>query len=104
MTANKSTPEERENVSEGQSSSERDAETTDIGSAKAWTSIETPSLSEAHGPIDVKGEWLDDEPGGVHLSASVDGGRVIISLDPEEAKALAAKISSAATYAEGGDR
>lgn len=51
----------------------------------------------------VRSQWFDDEPGYVEMSVSMLSGGMIISLDPEDAAALASKLSSAAAYAEGGE-
>jgi hypothetical protein len=76
------------------------AATTTIGSSPAWTFVKAPD-ADGREPISVRAEWLDDEKGSVGLTTCVAGSEVTISLYPEDARHLAAKIKSAASYAEG---
>ena len=101
MTANQCTPGDRENVSEEQCD-ELGARNETIGSVDGETAVEVLGDFEESN-VSVASEWLDDEPGSVELRVSMLSGEMVIALDPEEAKALSAKISSAAAYAEGGE-
>jgi len=95
---------ETDDPDDGKSTDEQTGEygasTTTIGSEAAWTFVHAPD-ADGRAPIRVRGEWLDEEPGHVRLDAQVDGYDVRISLEPRDARALAAKITSAASYAEG---
>jgi len=104
MAADNDTPPAGENVSEEQHGNhENGARVADIGSTQALTLVKAPS-ADAYAEIDVHGEWLDDEQGHVILKTYVGGAEIEISLNPDDADELAAKISSAAAYADGGDR
>ena len=76
------------------------AATATLGEESAWMHVQAPD-ADGRAPIRVQGEWLDDEPGHVTISTSADGYAFQFSLDPADARALAAKLRSAASYAEG---
>jgi hypothetical protein len=80
-----------------------DSATTTIGSEPAWAHLQAPD-ADGRAHFEVKAEWLRDERGSVELSTRVGGYDLITSFDPDDARALAAKLRSAAAYAEEGDR
>jgi len=86
-----------------ESSSESPADTgaaiTTLGEEAAWLHIHAPD-ADGRAPIRVQGEWLDDEPGHVTLSTSADGYGLQLSLEPDDARSLASKLTRAASYAE----
>lgn len=49
----------------------------------------------------VSGYWLDDEPGGVEISATVGAADVTLGLDPDAAAEFAQQILVATRFAEG---
>jgi len=99
MTATDNCSPNGENVPEEQFE-DVGAEVADIGSVGADTAVDVASDFEESN-IRVKGQWLDDEPGYVELKVSMLSGEMNISLAPQEAQALAAKLNSAAAFAQG---
>jgi hypothetical protein len=73
---------------------------TTLGYERAWLHVQAPN-ADGRTPIRVQGEYLDDEPGHVTLSTTAEGYGLQLSLDPADARALASKLNSAASYAEG---
>jgi hypothetical protein len=100
MTASKDTPQSGENVSDEQTDTNIGASMTTLGAEMGWAHVHAPD-SDGRTPITVKGEWCDDEPGHVILTAPAGNYELSLSLTPSDARALAAKITSAASYAEG---
>lgn len=97
MTAEHTTPADREKVSDAQ----RDhtgAERAEFGRTIAGADV-LPRVHESD-PVDlyVDGEYLDDEPSWVHMRAKVGGADVKFCLQPGEAKALASKLRAAAAF------
>lgn len=80
-----------------------DATRTTLGSEPAWAHLDAPDV-DGRAEFEVKGEWLRDERGSVEVATRLGGFGVLASLDPDDARALASKLTSAANYAEGGDR
>jgi hypothetical protein len=78
------------------------AATTVIGAEPAWMHLATDA--DGRGSVKVRAEWLDDEQGSVGLTANLAGGELSLSVEPADARRLAAKLKSAAAYAEGEDR
>jgi hypothetical protein len=83
--------------------SDNGAQLANFGSTSAQTDVDAPAF-RGEADLSVHGEWLDDEPGHVSIKFSVQGLEAYISLSPADAEQLAAKIRSAAAYAEGEDR
>lgn len=81
-----------------------DAASERVATREAHASVDLPNeFGEAD--LSVTGEWLDDEPGHVTLSFSLDVASVQVSVDGDEARAFAAEIEEAARFAqEGPDR
>lgn len=98
MTANNPTPQTGENVSDAQPD-DLDADVTEFGSEAAWADLIGPD-ADGRAHFMVRGEWLRDERGSVELSTRVGGYDLITSFAPDDARALAAKLRSAAAYAE----
>jgi hypothetical protein len=80
-----------------------DSATTTIGSEPAWAHLQAPD-ADGRAHFEVKAEWLRDERGSVELATRLGGFGLIASLDPDDARALASKLTSAASYAEDGGR
>jgi hypothetical protein len=77
------------------------AATERVATREAHASVDLPNeFGEAD--LSVQGEWLDDEPGHVTLSFSLDVASVQVSVDGDEARAFAAEIEEAARFAEEG--
>ena len=75
-----------------------------VATRQAHASVELPN-EWGEADLSVTGEWLDDEPGHVTLSFSLDVASVQVSVDGDEARAFAAEIEEAARFAqEGPDR
>jgi hypothetical protein len=102
MAANNDTPHSGENVSEEQPNEQLGARYERIGSVGGETAIDIASGFE-ESSLTVHSQWFDGEPGHVEMSVSTLRGKMEIALEPEEAAALASKLSSAAAYAEGGE-
>jgi len=104
MTANDnspSAPKEPTDTTDEQPDDLDSARTT-LGSEPAWAHVEAPDV-DGRAQFSVKGEWLRDERGSVEVATRLGGFGVTASLDPDDARALAAKLRSAAAYAEGGE-
>lgn len=99
MTATDNRSPDGENVSEVQSE-DCGSELADIGSVDAETAVDVARDFE-ESSIRVQGQWLDEEPGYVEMSVSMLSGEMNISLSVDEARALAAKLNSAAAFAGG---
>lgn len=99
MTAPDATPRNGENVADEQSDGPNAMKTT-LGAEPATLLFPT---SPKHGQADVSvsGEWLRDERGSVVLTTRLEDSEVSIIFGPEDARRLAAKITSAASYAKG---
>jgi hypothetical protein len=78
------------------------AATTVLGGEPAWTHVGASADDRAS--LKVRAEFLDGDRGSVGLTTTLAGGEVSISLEPSAARRLAAKLKSAAAYAEEGDR
>lgn len=102
MAENDTPPGDKEpaDTASEQSSENTTAAMTTLGTASAWTHVHTPDAS-SETAVSVSGEWLENAPGNVEITAHVDGAEVTISMDPADARELAAKLTSAASYAEG---
>lgn len=72
-----------------------------LGSVTGDSSAETSARGTA--AVRVSRYWLDDEPGGVEITATVDGADVTLGLDPAEARAFAEQVAEAARFAEEGE-
>lgn len=103
MAENDTPPGDKEpaDTASEQSRENTTATMTTLGTASAWTHLHTPDAS-AETAVSVSGEWLENAPGNVEITTRVDDAEVTISLDPTDARELAAKLTSAASYAEGG--
>jgi len=95
-----SAPKEPADTASEQSSENTTATMTTLGTASAWTHLHTPDASAETG-VSVSGEWLENAPGNVEITTDVDDVDVTISMNPTDARELAAKLTSAASYAEG---
>ena len=102
MTTTDPTPQGGENVSDAQRD-DLDTDMTDLGSEAGWARLTAPD-ADGRAHFEVKAEWLRDERGSVELSTRVGGYDLMTQFDPDDARALAAKLRSAAAYAEGEDR
>jgi len=98
MTTTDPTPQDGENVSDEQRDG-LDTDMTDLGSEAGWARLTAPG---ADGPADitVRGEWLREGRGCVTISMRAGGYDLMTQFDPDDARALAAKLRSAAAYAE----
>jgi hypothetical protein len=104
MTANEnspSAPKEPTDTTDAQPNG-LDAATTVIGAEPAWTHV--AATADDRTSVKVRAEFLELDRGSVGLTTNLAGGEVSISLEPDDARALAAKLRSAAAYAEDGDR
>jgi len=105
MTANDNSPPADKDPAATTTDEQRNelgAATTVLGGEPAWMHLATDA--DGRGEVKVRAEWLDDEQGSVGLTAGLAGGELSVSMDPDHARRLAAKLKSAAAYAEGADR
>jgi hypothetical protein len=102
MADNDTPPADKEpaDTASEQSSANTPAAMTTLGTAPAWTHLHTPDVSDET-VVSVSGEWSEKAPGNVEITTRVDDVDVTISMDPPGARELAAKLNSAASYAEG---
>ena len=67
-----------------------------------WSDVEILSHGDDDSTsVSVFGEWLDDEPGHVTLHVTNDFVSLRASVDPDEARELAADLEAAAAHADG---
>jgi hypothetical protein len=101
MAENDTPPGDKEpaDTASEQSSENTTATMTTLGTAPAWTHIHTPDTG-AETVVSVSGEWLENAAGNVEITTHVDDAEVTISMEPARARELAAKLASAASYAE----
>lgn len=103
MTANDNSPpvdKDPADTASERSSENTTATMTALGTAPAWTHLHTPDTS-TETAVSVSGEWIEEAPGNVEITTHVEDAEVTISMDPVDARELAAKLTSAASYAEG---
>ena len=101
MTTTDPTSQDGENVSDAQRD-DLDTDMTDLGSEAGWARLTAPD-ADGRAHFEVKAEWLRDERGSVELSTRVGGYDLMTQFDPDDARALAAKLRSAAAFAEEGE-
>ncbi|AXG11657.1 hypothetical protein [Haloplanus rubicundus] len=74
---------------------------TTVGTAPAWKYLDLQGI-DGRGPVKVRGQWLDDEPGTVEIEAKLDGAHLTLAFEPDRARAFAEQIVEAARFAEEG--
>jgi hypothetical protein len=77
------------------------AATDRVATREAHASVDLPN-EWGGADLSVTGEWLDDEPGHVTLSFSLDVASVQVSVDGDEARAFADELREAARFVEEG--
>lgn len=70
-------------------------------SAEVWASVSLADELEDAG-LDIEGYWHDDEIGVVELRVAWSESDFLLGLDPDEARAIAADLETAAEFAETG--
>jgi hypothetical protein len=106
MTAHDSSPSAHKEPTDTATDAQRDdldSGMTEYGSEAGWARLTAPG---ADGPahFTVRGERLREGRGFVTISMRAGGYDLMTQFDPDDARALAAKLRSAAAYAEGEDR